>query len=350
MRDNKLRSVLYRFAVMFPLLCLSLLVICTIPAAADGDTEDSNWVHYVGVGIGRVNVRTGPGEEYDKVTDASGKALQITAQEEVEIMGEKKNSSGKVWYNIRFERDGVIYEGFSTSAYISKDESRIITPTPIPTATPVPTLSPTPLPPPTESPTPIPLIQQDKDSAASNSGRAKVVLAIALILSAAFILALCFVVYMILNSRSNRKMSAAMRKVDKLKRMNAEAEKAGHKAPVIRNVDDNGPVTEEVPEEVYVKSSSDDDDDYEPSRSNGYKEPEEKRALRAAIENLREHDLVYHVIYGEGEVSDNSDVKLLEVKFGNDVRFLKKEQLIARKELKIIDDEEQSVARRRRKK
>ena len=76
-------------------------------------------------------------------------------------------------------------------------------------------------------------------------------------------------------------------------------------------------------------------------------ESDEKRALREAIERLQEHDIVYHTIYGEGEVYDNSDVKLIEVRFGNDMRFLKKDQLVAKRELKIIDEEDQSIARRR---
>ena len=75
--------------------------------------------------------------------------------------------------------------------------------------------------------------------------------------------------------------------------------------------------------------------------------PNEKRALRDAIDRLQEHDIVYHVIYGEGEVRDNSDVKLIEVRFNNDIRFLKKDQLVAKRELRVIDEEDQSIARRR---
>ena len=77
-------------------------------------------------------------------------------------------------------------------------------------------------------------------------------------------------------------------------------------------------------------------------------EPDDKRALRDAIERLQEHDIVYHTIYGEGEVYDNSDVKLIEVRFGNDMRFLKKDQLVARREHKVVDEEDQAIARRRR--
>ena len=70
---------------------------------------------------------------------------------------------------------------------------------------------------------------------------------------------------------------------------------------------------------------------------------------RAAVDRLQQHDIINHKVYGEGEVYDNSDVKLMEVRFGNDVRFLNKDSIVAKKLIEIIDDEDQANARRRNK-
>jgi hypothetical protein len=64
----------------------------------------------------------------------------------------------------------------------------------------------------------------------------------------------------------------------------------------------------------------------------------EKKALRLAISNLKEHDIVLHKYFGRGEVFDNSDVRLIEVRFGSDARFLNKEQLINKKLIQMTNE------------
>lgn len=59
-------------------------------------------------------------------------------------------------------------------------------------------------------------------------------------------------------------------------------------------------------------------------------------AVRARLEQLREQDRIQHKLYGEGEVIDNSDAEIIQVRFGRDLRFLKKEKL-ARKDLVIFE-------------
>ncbi len=51
---------------------------------------------------------------------------------------------------------------------------------------------------------------------------------------------------------------------------------------------------------------------------------------------LKEQDVLQHKLYGEGEVIDNSDAEVIQVRFGRDLRFLKKEKL-AKKELVELD-------------
>lgn len=59
-------------------------------------------------------------------------------------------------------------------------------------------------------------------------------------------------------------------------------------------------------------------------------------AVRARLEQLREQDRIQHKLYGEGEVIDNSDSEIIQIRFGRDLRFLKKEKL-ARKDLVIFE-------------
>lgn len=61
--------------------------------------------------------------------------------------------------------------------------------------------------------------------------------------------------------------------------------------------------------------------------------PEER--LRMKIDSLRAGEVFVHKLYGEGEVIDNSDSEVIQVRFGRDLRFLKKEKL-ARKDLVVM--------------
>lgn len=59
-------------------------------------------------------------------------------------------------------------------------------------------------------------------------------------------------------------------------------------------------------------------------------------ALLQKLNLLKEQDVLQHKLYGEGEVIDNSDAEVIQVRFGRDLRFLKKEKL-AKKELVELD-------------
>ncbi len=58
--------------------------------------------------------------------------------------------------------------------------------------------------------------------------------------------------------------------------------------------------------------------------------------LLVALNQLKEQDAIFHKLYGEGEVIDNSDAEVIQVRFGRDLRFLKKEKL-AKKELVVLE-------------
>ncbi len=307
--------------------------------------EEEDWTYYVGIANGTVNVRSGPGVEYDQITDSKNEKLKLSAQEEVTIVDESPSREGKIWYKIKFVRDGVTYTGYATSSYVSKDESRTITPSPTPTPTPTPTPSPTPTPTPTEAPTPSPVLQKNEEEASSREEIFKIIL---FVIAFAILILVALIVYKLMSDKKGKSGNAASRKVDKLKKMNIENKDGNRKVPQIKRLDSDSTAAEEVRQDVYYKKASA-GDGAEDLRRNAEKDTDERKALRAAIDRLQEHDIVYHTIYGEGEVFDNSDVKLIEVRFGNDMRFLKKDQLVAKRELLIIDEEDQSIAKRRNK-
>ena len=70
------------------------------------------------------------------------------------------------------------------------------------------------------------------------------------------------------------------------------------------------------------------------------KENEEKKAFRKQLDELREHDIVQHIYFGRGEVFDNTDIKLIEIRFGNDVRFLNKDALASKKLITKFEEAE----------
>ena len=59
-----------------------------------------------------------------------------------------------------------------------------------------------------------------------------------------------------------------------------------------------------------------------------------KEILKEEIDRMKPGDVVYHKYFGKGVVYDNSDIKVIEVRFGPDVRFLNKASCAAKKLLK----------------
>ncbi|MGN0165918.1 MAG: hypothetical protein ACI39R_07020 [Lachnospiraceae bacterium] len=93
----------------------------------------------------------------------------------------------------------------------------------------------------------------------------------------------------------------------------ANAEQYGRRpVPVRETRTEKNFVNPELTEMFHEK-----EDDYQPSFD-----------LRDMLDNLNEGDTIVHTVYGEGVVEDNSDAQIIQVRFGNDVRFLKKEKLV----------------------
>ena len=56
----------------------------------------------------------------------------------------------------------------------------------------------------------------------------------------------------------------------------------------------------------------------------------EQETIKVELEGLQEGDTVIHKFFGEGKVIDNSDVNNVEVRFGNEIRYINKESAAAK--------------------
>ena len=61
----------------------------------------------------------------------------------------------------------------------------------------------------------------------------------------------------------------------------------------------------------------------------------EEMVLRRKLDELKEQDVLVHRKHGTGEVIDNSDPNVIQVRFGRDLHFLKKDKLVKRKMVEL---------------
>ncbi len=322
--------------------------------------KDKEEIFYIGKVTGGVNVRVGAGADKDQLV-VGNQSVKLKKGTEVTILSEVMVGK-KPWYEIRFEFNKEEVVGYATSTYIEKTNVTI-TPTLMPTLTPEPKVSPTPQPTaiPTIEPTTMPT-ETPKGSGDNN------VSTILWIFGGIAMLALGSVLVLYVKKKQKEEFAEAnevSKKVEKLKNMvivkdikekdsadeNSKSKAAGsftkegkptrqpiavqHTSEVYVKHDDTNEITEEFA--AAMEHTAEDIRKKKENLSQG-KENREKDELRKAIQALREHDLVIHKYFGKGEVFDNSDVKLIEVRFGGDVRFLNKEQLVNKKLLQITNE------------
>lgn len=331
--------------VMAFLFCPATGAKATEPLAAEsGETQALN---RIGRTTARVNVRYGPGEGLYDVIVHNGEKVTLNENVEVLIVGEDiYKASGNVWYNIIFTRNGEELNGWATSSYITVIAT--VTPTPTPSPTPEPaTPTPSPEPTPTPTPTAVPPTPTSMPTIDPNNSDFRFVWGTiaALIIIAVVAIAIIFVKNRLAYSGAgSNEMSQKMKR---LKNINLSENKEDimsttmitrRKRPQIRVVDENDEDREYDPE-LIDSFFGEDYPAAEKVKQEPTKESDEKRALRNEINKLRPRDMVLHKYFGKGEVYDNSDVKLLEVRFGSDVRFLNKESLVSKRLLVKLDED-----------
>lgn len=326
------------------------LVIAMIPMlqakATDGDTQ-TQVMNRLGRTTARVNVRYGPGDGLYDIIVHNDERVTLDSDKEVLIVDDEVyEASGNLWYNIVFQWKGEEISGWATSSYIKVIAT--VTPTPTPSPTPEPA-TPTPSPEPTPSPTPtaVPATPTPMPTIDPSSGDFRFVwgMIAALVIIAIIAIALIYVKNkLVYSSARTQEMSQKMKR---LKNINLAEEKEDilsttmitrRKRPEVRIVDENDEDREYDPE-LIDSLFGEELPAVERVRQEPTRESDEKRALRNEINKLKPHDMVLHKYFGKGEVYDNSDVKLLEVRFGSDVRFLNKDSLVSKRLLVKLDDD-----------
>lgn len=347
--------------VLYVMLCGSLLLTKGVYASAateavyeyDEERGDANVYRGV-ITTDGLNVRSGAGKG-NPVVKIDDKGITLDEDDEVAIL-DQEVSDGQVWYKVSFLRGDTIVIGYVHSSYV--DLTAEIVP-PIATPTPIPTPTPTQAPPtPTEVPataTPTLPPVEEKDG---NGGGFIAILVVVAIAAGALV-----GLWYLKKRTDDLKGSETSEKVDNLKNIslsNAPLSADGTPIPVMKR-------REQVPEESqdavrrYPRERQDEASilaDKERARlmneemirqsRNGENEEEdarlrelaanlkEKEVLKEEIDRLHIGDMVYHEYFGKGIVRDNSDVKVIEISFGQDVRFLNKASCAAKRLLRKL--------------
>lgn len=348
--------------VLFAVLCGSLLLAKGTYASAateavyeyDVERGESNVYRGVVSTFG-LNVRSGAGKG-NPVLELNGTNVTLDKDDEVAIL-DQAIDDGQVWYKVSFLKDENILVGYVHSSYVNLTVdivAPLATPTPIPTATPIPT--------PTEKPaevtaTPTPTVE-DEIEKDGNGGGIVALLVVAAIAVGAFV-----ALWYVKKHTDDMKGSDTSEKLDNLKNVplaNAPLSTEGTPIPVMKRREQ--PVQEEYEENRHYQAERQDEAsilaDKERARlmneemirqsRNGENIEEderlreiaanlkEKEVLKEEIDRLRIGDMVYHEYFGKGIVRDNSDVKVIEISFGQDVRFLNKASCASKRLLRKL--------------
>ena len=344
------------WALCIGLLCVTFFnptqIIFAATEAAFDYVEGEDFTAYKGIITTEgLNVRSGAGTS-NPIVQYDGKNLLLYLNDEVAIVAEVAEKS-EVWYEIRFTKDGTECTGFVHSAYVNKT-TEIVTPNATPT--PVPTSTPTPTPEPTVTTTPAPTsapansVQVEKEE---GSGLNTVLLILFILLLVGMVL---LVVFWQIRKRSMLAKSSAETS-DKIDNLRSAPLRKESTVPSMRRKDSTkygnhiekkepSQVTGDEIEELIgrerakqvnatiIEEARKEDNDSERVLEEAAESKRAKEILKEEIDRMMPGDVVYHKYFGKGVVYDNSDIKVIEVRFGPDIRFLNKISCANKKLLK----------------
>lgn len=347
---KKLRMI--AFAAVFGCLLAAKGTVASAATEAlyeyDDKTEGKDVIKGVITTYG-LNVRTAPGKD-NPIVKIDGEGVALDKNDNVAIIGEGE-SSGQVWFKVSFKRGENLIVGYVHSSYVTVTEEVL---PPIATPTPIPTPSPTPVPAtPTPEPEPVtptlPPEQTDdgeKNENGGGNGGSIIAIVVVVAIAAGALVALWY----LKKRNDDGKGTETNEKIDNLKNMtlpNAPLSPDGtpiavmkrremvtepaedfRRQPVERQDEASILADRErarlMNEEMIRQSRSGENVEEEEKLKEIAATLKEKEVLKEEIDRLRIGDMVYHEYFGKGIVRDNSDVKVIEISFGQDVRFLNK--------------------------
>lgn len=350
--------------VLYIALCGSLLLANGSYASAateavyeyDVERGESNVYRGVVTTYG-LNVRTAAGKD-NPIVNVDGEDVALDKDDEVAILDQAENSR-QIWYKVSFRRNGQIIVGYIHSGYVDlKDDilDPLATPTPIPTPTPTAApATPTQVP---ETATPTTSPQDNTEGENGGGGGLVAILGVVAIAAGAFV-----ALWYIKKRSDDLKGNETSEKLDNLKNIslpNAPLSADGTPIAVRKRRDAAEPEAEEEPRRHPVERQDEaslladkerarlmNEEMIRQSRNGGNEEEaaqlreiaanlKEKEVLKEEIDRLRIGDMVYHEYFGKGIVRDNSDVKVIEISFGQDVRFLNKASCASKRLLRKL--------------
>ena len=349
--------------VMLAVLCAGLLLANGNTASAateavyeyDVERGESNVYRGVVTTYG-LNVRSGAGKDNPQV-ELNGVGVTLDKDDEVAIL-DQAIVSGQVWYKVSFLKEETILVGYIHSSYVNLTVdivAPLATPTPIPTATPIPT--------PTEEPvevtaTPTPAVGNEGGDSDGNGGGLVALLVVVVIAAGAFV-----GLWYVKKRNDDMKGSETSEKLDSLKNVqlsNAPLSPDGTPIPVMKRREQPVQDTYEEPRRYPVERQDEASILADKERARRMNEEmirqslsgeaaeedaklreiaanlKEKEVLKEEIDRLHIGDMVYHEYFGKGIVRDNSDVKVIEISFGQDVRFLNKASCASKRLLRKL--------------
>ena len=293
-----------------------------------------------------LNVRSGAGTDNPIVKDANGNNVTLGLKDEMAILS-RKYDGDDVWYQVSFLREGELIRGYVFGEYVDRTTNKvqpIATPTPIPTPTPTTSLTPTkepikPTEPPTATATPAP-VEENK-----NSGSGTLIAIVVIILIAGGAGVLWFLKAGAGRYADNEEEDEDAKNVRRNMRGPLSADGTPIRTTRRRNDDDDDTagtyrahrerqdeasiladkerarrMNEEMIRQYRNGEGAEDEEELKKIAAS----LKEKEILKEEIDGLHIGDMVFHEYFGKGIVRDNSDVNVIEISFGQDVRFLNK--------------------------
>lgn len=341
-------------AICLGLLCVAFFNSAKIVFAATEATfdyvEGENVTAYKGlITTDGLNVRADAGTS-NPIVQYDGANLLLYLNDEVAIIAEKKVNSD-VWYEIRFTKDGTECTGFVHSAYVNKTTETVTpnpTPTPIPTSTPTPEPTMTATPEPTSAPATSVQVEKKEPSGLNT------------VLIVLFSLLLIGIVLLVIvwqlrkrsllakaseetNDKIDNLRSAPLRKENTVPSMQRKdfMKYGRHTETKEPSKEANDEIEELVGRErakqvnaAIMEEQRNEDMNAERVLEEAAENKRAKEILKEEIDRMMPGDVVYHKYFGKGVVYDNSDIKVIEVRFGPDIRFLNKVSCANKKLLK----------------
>ena len=348
--------------VIFAVLCGSLLFAkgnyasAATEAIYEYDVERGESNVYRGViTTDELNVRSGAGKE-NPIVESGGVKITLDKEDEVAILDQAINN-GQVWYKVSFLKNDTIIVGYIHSSYVNLTVD-VVEPLSTPTPEPEPTPTAVPATPTTAPVTVTPTQEPQAETESKGSGGL-----VALLVVAAIAVGAVVALWYLKKRNDDMKGNETSEKIDNLKNVplsGAPLSQDGTPIPVMKRREQTAQeISEErrryplerqdeaslladkerarmMNEEMIRRSRNGESEEEEAHLRELADNLKEKEVLKEEIDRLRIGDMVYHEYFGKGIVRDNSDVKVIEISFGQDVRFLNKASCASKRLLRKL--------------